>query len=52
MALIPFITTSLKAFACIWALTTFAVGASFISAANDLCWCLFFQLVLVAFANS
>ncbi|OWZ32250.1 hypothetical protein C347_02945 [Cryptococcus neoformans AD2-60a] len=36
MALIPFITTSLKAFACIWALITFAVAASFISTANDL----------------
>lgn len=52
MALIPFITTSLKAFACIWALITFAVAASFISTANDLCWCLFFKLALVVFADS
>ncbi|XAO21435.1 hypothetical protein I312_100186 [Cryptococcus bacillisporus CA1280] len=35
MALVAFITTSLKAFACIWALVTFAMGASFVSAAND-----------------
>lgn len=52
MALVAFTTTSLKAFACIWALVTFAVGASFVSAANDSCRCLFFQFVLVFSTDS
>lgn len=38
-----FIITSLKAFACIWALVTFGVGASFVSTVNDSCRCLFFS---------
>lgn len=42
MAHVAFITTSLKAFACIWSLMTFAVGASFVSTANDSCRFLLF----------
>lgn len=47
MALVAFITTSLKVFACIWALMTLAVGASFAPTKNDSCQFLFFYFVLV-----